>query len=638
MCGINGILQKQKTSDRDLRDQLSRMNQKIYHRGPDEDGFFIQENEDFSLGMAMRRLSIIDLSTGKQPMSSADGKINIVFNGEIYNYRRLKEELLKQGASFNTTSDTEVILRLYELHGEKSFSLLDGMFAFSIYDETRKKLFIARDYFGEKPLYYFQKSENLYWASELKSIIEVLDEKPPISKQGLSLYFQLTYIPAPFSIYEGVRKLEANHYLEVDLENTQITSHQIDQEYKLELEKDISFEKAKELTHDLVLESVESRSVADVPLGTFLSGGVDSSIVSLALAKQKEEKIDTFSIGFEKKSFDETDKSRTVANLIGSRHHEFIISIADLKENITPILLNFDEPFADSSSLPTYLVAHKTREHVKVALTGDGGDEVFGGYNKYYMGKMNSRYTSLVPKGIHSGLKSLSTPVLSTKDDKRGLRFKAKKLLNAINYEGDFYYNIISLGYQPEELQGLLKDSEAVEGAFDYYKKKSDTEAKTLTGFRNIDKIMSLEGDMLVKVDRTSMLTSLESRAPFLNKELWNFTAQLPEEYLMKGWNKKNILKEAFKQYFPDGFLDKSKKGFGVPVGDWLREHLASELKSYIEPEFLKTQDIFHVEKVREIVEKHLSGKEDNTFRVWTFFCFQKWYKSIYTKDRIFVS
>ena len=630
MCGINGILFNKHQTKAEIARVLGGMNEKIIHRGPDEDGFFTHETEAFSLGMAMRRLSIIDLSTGKQPIFSDDGKICIVFNGEIYNYRKLKNLLQDKGVGFHTTSDTEVILKLYEEFGTESFSMLDGMFGFSIYDERRGKVFIARDFFGEKPLYYYQTSEKFFWASELKSIISALDRKPEISRKALNLYFQLTYIPAPFSIYENIHKLEANHYLEIDCSNFSFNIHEIEQNFPQDVPAKISFEQAKKQTHDLVSESVESRSVADVPLGTFLSGGVDSSIVSLALAKQKEERIDTFSIGFEKKSFDESDKARTVANLINSRHHEFIISIQDLKENFDNILLNFDEPFADSSSLPTYLVAHKTRQHVKVALTGDGGDEVFGGYNKYYMGKLNTRYTSVVPGALHKGLRKMVQPVLSTKDDKRGMRFKLKRLMNAINYEGDFYYNIISLAYQSAELEQILKPQIFENDSFQHYKDQRDQKAKSLTDFRDIDKMMSLEGDMLVKVDRTSMLTSLESRAPFLNKNLWNFTAQLPENFLMKGWNKKYLLKEAFKEYFPDGFLDKSKKGFGVPVGDWLREHLSSELESYIEPKFLESQNIFESDKIREIVRRHLSGKEDNTFRVWTFYCFQKWYKETY--------
>ena len=630
MCGINGFITNGQIRPEDLKEQLEVMNDKIIHRGPDQDGFFTESNASFSVAMAMRRLSIIDLGTGAQPIFNKSEELLIFFNGEIYNYRELKVSLLEKSHEFKTTSDTEVILKAYEEWGTESFGMLDGMYAFSIYDKTKNKIFIARDFFGEKPLYYTKTENEIIWGSELKSLVKMVPEKPQISKEGLNLYFRLTYIPAPYSIYNSIYKLEANHFMEIALENFEMEIFPIKHEKSISLDPTISFSEAKTLTHDLMLESVRSRSVADVPLGTFLSGGVDSSVVSLALSKQLHTKIDTFSVGFEKKSFDETDKSRTVAKLINSNHHEFIISVNDLKGNLDEILLNFDEPFADSSSLPTYLIANRTRQHVKVALTGDGGDEIFGGYNKYYIGKMNQKYSSVVPQAFHNKLKGAANNILSTKDDKRGTRFKLRKLMNAINYEGDFYYNIISLAFQREDVSQLLKTDWVQSEVFEPYKNKVEHNAESLTDFRNIDKILSLEGDMLVKVDRTSMLTSLESRAPFLNKKLWDFTSQLPENYLMKGWDKKYILKEAFKDYFPKDFLNKSKKGFGVPVGDWLRGYLRPELESYIENNFLEKQNLFEKNFVRDLVENHLTGKQDNTFRVWAFFCFQKWYKETY--------
>ncbi|HET8885503.1 MAG TPA: asparagine synthase (glutamine-hydrolyzing) [Salinimicrobium sp.] len=628
MCGINGLISSENLSAEAVSKRLSQMNQEIIHRGPDQDGFFVQENENFSVGMGMRRLSIIDLNTGQQPMTSENQDIQLVFNGEIYNFLELKKRLSETGVKFKTTSDTEVILRLYEKYGVDSFAMLDGMFAFSIYDKEKNKVFIARDFFGEKPLYYTQNNKNFYWASELKSIMQALPKKPSISLEGLNLYFQLTYIPAPFSIYEDIFKLEANHYLEYDCSNFDFSVHEIQQKFSKNVDPEISFERAKSETERLVRKSVESRSISDVPLGTFLSGGVDSSVVSLCLAQQTDGKINTFSIGFDKKSFDESDKSRTVAKLINSDHHEFIVSEGDMKNNVDEILLNFDEPFADSSSLPTYLVANKTRQKVKVALTGDGGDEVFGGYNKYYIGKLNTKYTSVVPEKLHNGISNAVAPFLRTKDDNRGKRFKLNRLLKAINYKGDFYYNIISLGFQNNELDEIFTDHFRRSNTLDFYKNKIGDQNKSLNDFRKIDQLLSLEGDMLVKVDRTSMLTSLESRAPFLNKELWNFTSQLPENYLLKDWNKKFILKEAFKEFFPNAFLDKSKKGFGVPVGDWLRGYLKNELISYYEMGFISKQGIFKYSAIKELIENHLEGRADNTFRVWTFFCFQKWYKA----------
>lgn len=627
MCGINGIIRKN-SSKNEIVARLQVMNQRIIHRGPDEDGFFTNTSGNTGFGFAMRRLSIIDLSSGKQPIFTDDRTKVIVFNGEIYNYKVLKSELENVGITFKTTSDTEVILKMYEHYGTDSFKRLDGMFAFSIYDKVIDKVFIVRDFFGEKPLYYKKSEDGMIWASELKSMISILDKKPEIDKTGLSLYFQLTYIPAPYSIYKGISKLETNHYIEYDL-----TSHTINIE-KVSAEndsskKEISFAEAKKDIYHLVNESVLSRSISDVPIGTFLSGGVDSSIVSWCLAKNLDEKINTFSIGFEKKSFDETDKSKIVAKLIGSKHHEFIISEKDLSDDMDEILLNFDEPFADSSALPSFLVAKKTSAFVKVALTGDGGDEVFGGYNKYLIGNINKKYTSIVPKAIHKSIIKTTDLFTRQKEDKRGLKFKIRKSLHSIDYGNDFYYNIIKLGFSDQDMLKYFHQASIERNPLQWYKMKLPAPV-TLTDFREVDKMLSLEGDMIVKVDRTSMLTSLECRAPFLNKELWNYTKTLPEEYLMNGNNKKFILKKAFEEYFPEQFLEKSKQGFGVPVGDWLKQGMRKEVESYIDPDFLREQNLFNVEATVELVKNHLNSVEDNSFKVWTYYCFQKWYKNIY--------
>jgi asparagine synthase (glutamine-hydrolysing) len=630
MCGINGVIFKSNKDEAAVKNTLTVMNNLIIHRGPDDDGSYIGINNNYSIGLAMRRLSIIDLSTGHQPMFSDDNKITIVFNGEIYNYQLLRNQLLSEGVQFQTSSDTEVILKLYENHGVKAFQMLDGMYGLSIYDSNLDKVYIARDFFGEKPLYFYNTNNEFYWASELKSIINNLQSKPAISKEGLNLYFKLTYIPAPYTIYENIFKLEANHYLEYDLKTFNYNIFPIYTEIEKH-NKNISFNDAKIKIHELVYKSVESRSIADVPLGTFLSGGVDSSIVSYCLADMSANKIDTFSIGFEKASYDETDKSRIVSKMINSNHHEFIISEKDLKNNIDSILLNFDEPFADSSSLPTYLVANKTKAHVKVALTGDGGDEIFGGYNKYYIGKLNTKYTKIVPKTLHQSISRFSDTVLKRKDDNRGFKYKLNKLIKAIDYSDHYYWDIISLGFDDNSLSSNLNTDYHIPNIFNYYKTKTKIKAPTtLNDFRTIDRHISLEGDMLVKVDRTSMLNSLECRAPFLNRNLYDYTSQLPENYLINKWSKKYILKEAFKDVFPKGFLEKSKQGFGVPVGDWLREGLKIELLRYTEKPFIEKQGIFNVNEINTLVNNHLQGKMDNTFKVWTYFCFQKWYTNIY--------
>ncbi|WP_179019447.1 asparagine synthase (glutamine-hydrolyzing) [Winogradskyella forsetii] len=630
MCGINGVIINTATDKAVLRHKLAEMNQLIFHRGPDEDGFYLDISESSSVAMAMRRLSIIDLSTGKQPMYTDDNQIGLVFNGEIYNYRILKQQLENSGVTFKTTSDTEVILKLYEQKGVDAFKELDGMFAFSIHDKAKNKVFIARDFFGEKPLYYTKTKTDFVYGSELKSLINYLPHKPKICKKGLNLYFRLTYIPAPHSIYEDIHKLPSNHYIDFDLTTDAFTIHEIEKQIPIE-KLDISFDEAKRKVHDKVLESVETRSIADVSLGTFLSGGVDSSVVTHCLAEISNEKIETFSIGFEKEDYDETDKSQVVAKLVNSNHHEFIVKEDDFKNGIDEILLNFDEPFADSSALPTYLVSKHASDYVKVALTGDGGDEVFGGYNKYYMGKLNNKYTSVVPNGVHKQILKLSSGLLNTKDDNRGKRFKLNRLLKAFNYDGNQYWNIISLAFTDPEKKQLLKSDNLIEDTFAELKSRYNQQnPKDLTDFRMVDKNISLEGDMLVKVDRTSMLSSLECRAPFLNKAIWDLTNSLPDNYLMKGWNKKYILKEAFADKFEPGFLDKSKQGFGVPVGDWLRASLKPELLSFIEPKFIESQNLFNSDYISNMVNNHLTSKEDNSMRVWCFYTFQKWYFNTY--------
>jgi asparagine synthase (glutamine-hydrolysing) len=579
----------------------------------------------------MRRLAVIDLSNGKQPIFSEDGQKVIIFNGEIYNYLELRTSLIREGIDFVSSSDTEVILKLYEKYGIASFKMLDGMFAFTIYDKLNCMVYIGRDFFGEKPLYYKHDNNGLIWASELKSLMAVLNEKPSISKHGINLYLQLTYIPAPFTIYDDIYKLEANHYLAYDLKTRNLRNEKIHQKQNLSKvsKSEMDFEEAKMKVRSLVEESVRSRSISDVPIGTFLSGGVDSSIVSLVLAKCTNSRINTFSIGFEKKEFDETNKSRIVSEILGSDHHEFIIGEKDFKIYFDEIITNFDEPFADSSALPSFFVAHQTKKHVTVALTGDGGDEVFGGYNKYLIGKYNKRYTTLMPECLHRSALGAFNKTLVQKNDLRGTRYQIKKILNSVDYNSGSYYNIIKLGYSDTQLKKLIHPDLLMEDSLQYYKDFL-SDPSSLSDYREVDKMISLEGDMLVKVDRTSMLSSLECRAPFLNKTLWDFTHSLPDEYLINGNDKKRILKKAFEKEFPNKFLEKAKMGFGVPVGDWLRSHFKDELIYFTNAEFLINQNIFNVDFVVNLVQNHLNFKRDETFLVWTFYCFQKWYQKVY--------
>lgn len=623
MCGINGSI-----SWNHYQTNIHEMNNLIIHRGPDSEGIYTDEKHEVKVQMGMRRLSIIDLHDGQQPISTENEQVSIVFNGEIYNYLAIKEMLIDEGAIFKTKSDTEVILQLYYKKGIEAFSMLDGMFAFSIHDKEKNKVIIARDYFGEKPLYFYHKDDLILWSSELKSMIHQLPKIPAIDITALNLYFRLTYIPAPYTIYESIKKITPNSVLEINLESQEIKKSDISPFHIHRQKLNISFDNAKKEVRNLVEKSVLSRSIADVSIGTFLSGGVDSSIVTVALAQNTEQRINTFSVGFSKKSFDESKKADTVAKMINSHHHHFIFKEKDIADSLEKVLLNFDEPFADSSALPAYFIAQKTSDYVKVVLTGDGGDEVFGGYNKYQIGGINQKYTQFVPKFAHNTLKGVLQPFIQQKDDQRGLKFKINKVLNAIDYQDDFYFKIISLGFA-NDTHELLNNKFYNNHPLGYYKSLTP-KITTLSDFREMDRHMSLEGDMLVKIDRTCMLTSIEGRAPFLNKKIWDYTMQLPENYLMRKGSKKHILKKAFESDFPEGFLDLNKQGFGVPVGDWLRTSLKDELLYLSEVSYLNKQGIFNTHYIQNIIHEHISSKKDHTFKIWTFYCFQKWHENIY--------
>ena len=629
MCGINGIISLSNTFS--LLDKLNVMNDLIKHRGPDDEGVFFENNMFYNICFGMRRLSIIDITNGAQPIFTEDNRYGVVFNGEIYNYKELKYFLQSHGYNFYSESDTEVILKLFQFEGPISFSRLDGMFAICIYDKLSSKVYLARDYFGEKPLYFHNsKKEGFIFSSELKSLLSVLESKPTISKKGLSLFFQLSYIPAPFTIYDQVFKLEANRYLVLDcitLEHKILLIEKADNIFKIQ-----DKEEAIEITKSLLFKSVKSRSVSDVPVGSFLSGGVDSSIISLCMSQLSNKSIDTYSIGFENKNFDETKKARIVSDIIGSKHNEYIISDNNILDSIDLILKNFDEPFADSSAIPSYLVSLNASKNIKVVMTGDGGDEVFGGYNKYYIGFLNKFYTKFISQQNHKAIKGIINSLFTDNKDTRGFNFKINKTINSIDYEDEFYFNIISLSFKKDSLKDILKQDYLEEDSLKYFK-QNENKIESLLDFRNIDKLISLEGDLLTKVDRVSMLTSLECRSPFLNKEIWDFTSQIPENYLIsKTFQKKHILKEAFKEYFPRKFFNSKKQGFGIPVGDWLRKDLKNDLLYLSEENLLKSQGIFIIENIKRLIHDHLYNSVDNTFKIWTFYSFQKWYFTNYEK------
>jgi asparagine synthase (glutamine-hydrolysing) len=633
MCGINAIIQLGKSID--LSNAISKMNNVIIHRGPDDDGIFYDSN----VAIGMRRLSIIDLISGKQPIFNEKNDLAIVFNGEIYNYKDIKKELINNGVTFKTNSDTETILKGFEYYGIDIVKKLNGMFSFVIYDIKNNKVFIARDRTGEKPLYYTKLNSKFLVSSELKSIVSIFPDlgiiKPKISTTALNLFFSLTYIPAPYCIYENIYKLLPGNWIELNVDNLNFSINKYWEVNTINNKEPINdYKYAQKKLTNLLFDSVEKRMIADVPIGSFLSGGVDSSIITSIMTKiNSGSNINTFSLVSDNKNFDESDRSSSVAKYLQTNHHPLLIDIEHSKSLIGDIILNYDEPFADSSAIPTYFVSKMTSKYVKVALTGDGGDEIFGGYNRYLMPTYAKRYKRIVPFNIHKKIVKPFSNLFRQKNDDRGILFKIQKFSNSIGISDiDDIINIMSLGFTNDNKRNLLNKN-------NFEDTNTNVLLKTFNGTnfftildksRFIDLKISLEGDMLTKVDRSSMLASIECRAPFLDHRLIDFSYNLSSEFLIKNNETKFILKDTFKDMLPKGLFNKPKSGFGVPVGDWLRNDLKDELINLTNREYLIHQNIFNENLIIQLVDEHLTSYRDHTFKLWTIFCFQKWYKNIY--------
>lgn len=619
MCGIYGFISKN-TTEQSLVQDTDTLNL----RGPDSGGYFFKS----PLGLGHRRLSIIDLSTGNQPMFSEDKNLILVFNGEIYNFLLIKEELLKLEHTFVTTSDTEVILKAYQEWGLIScLERLEGMFAFVLWDENLKKLFVVRDRFGEKPLYYTKNQNGFFFASELKALKEHFS-KQQLSKKALNLFFSLTYIPAPYTIYEEVFKLEAGSYLEVN----EAGEYEIFKFYDLEKivknnRKGIisDYETAKKQLRELLFTSVEERMISDVPLGSFLSGGIDSSIVSAIMAKISPEPIKTFSIGFKEKEYDESERAALVANHIGSEHTLHILGHEDLLAVVDETLAYFDEPFGDSSAIPSMMVAKKAKEKVTVVLTGDCADELFGGYDKY-LGKHYANQYNKYPKPLKLLFEKIIRIIPHTSTTNQILR-KVKKVVHSAGLSPEQrYVSLSSLGFTELQKQELLKPEFQDNSNPIILKYFSDLNGDELCKTFYSDAKLVLEGDMLTKVDRACMINSLEARVPFLDSKIVDFSFKLPHNFKIHGTNKKRILKETFADLLPKETMSFSKKGFGIPIGIWFQKELKSELMGLLHVEIIKKQGIFNFDYINTILEEHMSGKENHSFKLWQLYVFQKWY------------
>jgi asparagine synthase (glutamine-hydrolysing) len=623
MCGITGFINADgRAVDSAL---LEKMNAAIIHRGPDDDGFYIHEN----VGLGMRRLSIIDLSGGKQPIHNRDKTAWLIFNGEIYNYQQLREDLEKQGSQFYTKSDTEVVLHLYDRYGVDFLQHLRGMFALAIWDTRDDSLFLARDRVGKKPLLYsHQPNGDLIFGSEFQALLKHPAISREIDFEAIHHYLSYICVPAPLTAYKQIRKLKPGHWLRWKKGEIETKRYWLpDFSEKL----DISEDEAQDEVLKILRESVRLRMISEVPLGAFLSGGVDSSAVVALMAQESSQPVKTFSIGFEEQDFSELKYAKKVAEHVGAEYHEFIVK-PNAVEVLPTLIQHYGEPYADSSAIPTYYVSKETRKHVTVALNGDGGDESFAGYERYTAMRLAERYKKF-PAILRKPFVEFPLSVLPTPDGRQNRLRSAKRFVKAAALSKTTrYLNWVSGGAESIK-KGLYTDSFRHETAafeserivkewFDRANGIGVLDASLMT-----DQQTYLPNDLLVKVDIASMAVSLEARSPFLDHNLIEFAAKLPENIKAKGLDTKTLLKKITAKLVPPEVVYRRKMGFGVPVGYWLRNEMKDFLYEVLLSEKSLNRGIFKPAAIKSLIERHVSGKEDLTFPVWTLLMLELWFQ-----------
>jgi asparagine synthase (glutamine-hydrolysing) len=627
MCGIAGWLELGGEVIPEGGEVLRRMCHRLFHRGPDSEGYW----SDGKVFLGMRRLSIIDLHTGDQPVFSENDQVVAIMNGEIYNFLDLRENLERQGHRFSKKCDTEVLPHLYEEFGDGMLQLLNGMFAFALWDRSRQRLLIGRDRFGEKPLYYGVFDKKLIFASEPKALLSHPSVIKELDLQALRYYLSFDYVPAPFSIYKNIKKLPASHFLLVENGEIKIIRYW-NPSYVPKAE--ISLEEASEELSYLLTDSIRMRLISDVPLGVLLSGGIDSSTVA-ALASLKG-KIKTFSISFKEESFDESHYARLVAKHLGTEHYEECLDVDKACNLVSSISKWLDEPLSDGSLIPTYLLSSFVRQHVKVALGGDGGDEIFAGYPMYFghrLAKIYEKLPSLIKKSVIEPL-VYSLPV-STRN--LSFDYKAKRFVSASEYDLVARHHLWFGSFSLKEQELLLNKDILQHTDGDIYEIARQS-LKDCDAIEEIEKMQFLDmkfylaEDILAKVDRASMAVSLEVRAPMLDWRIQEFVARLPLKYKLRNGSGKVILKKAMKKYLPAEILNRPKKGFGMPIARWLNGSLRDLVDDLLNPARLKRQGLFNEQFVQRLIEEHRSGKASHHKQIWTLLIFQLWFDEFLSK------
>jgi asparagine synthase (glutamine-hydrolysing) len=630
MCGITGFIDFGiNTSERILH----KMNNLLIHRGPDGEGFFYHQNEQYQLGLAHRRLSILDLSDlGKQPKNYKH--LWITYNGEIYNYLEINRELEKLGYQFESHSDTETILKAYDAWGKKCLEKFIGMFAFCIYDTRNEELFFARDRAGVKPLYFYKNNNLLLFASELKAFHQHPDFKKEINQNALALYFQYGYVPSTQCIFQSCFKLLPGHCLTFDLNKNDYYTEQywnLDDSYKLGI-LDISYQEAKEKTKALLHSACQYRMVSDVPVGVFLSGGYDSTCVASMLQSTNKNKINTFTIAVPEIGMDEGPFAKNTANFLGTNHTEASCSENEALEIIKSLPYIYDEPFSDFSAIPTILVSKLAKKQVSVALSADGGDELFGGYNRYddyhrYLNQTQKISPTLLKGLIHAFSPLAKNKFLNRKYTNFENRIqKLKELYQDYSIEG--VYQLFHKQYSNFQISQLLKQNFDFENTLFNERETTNSAYTPLRYALKTDYKTYLVDDILTKVDRACMSASLEGREPLLDHRLFEFVSQLPDRFKYNSKEKKIILKDIVHDYIPKEMMDRPKSGFTVPISKWLQKELKPYIEEYLDDNLIEKQHIFYLKEIQNLKRNFYFYKKDELGpRLWNILMFQMWHK-----------
>ena len=627
MCGICGVVTT--TPEHKLSEPLlSAMCRVMAHRGPDDEGTYLADWSGGQVGLGNRRLSIIDIEGGHQPMANEDGSVWVVCNGEIYNFLELRERLLRAGHEFKTRCDTEVIVHLYEDKGIDCLQDLRGMFAFAIWDARKERLFLARDRLGQKPLAYYWDNERLVFGSSIQSILQAPGIPRKVDAEALHDYLTYQYVPHPRTMFRGIKKLPPAHRLVFEKGRMKV-----DRYWLPEFDEDpaMTEKQCADRVRGLLEEATKLRLISDVPLGAFLIGGIDSSIVVGLMSRQMKEPVRTFSIGFEERKYNELDYARIASRQFHTEHKEFVVRPKAV-EIIPELVRHFDEPFADSSAIPTYYVSRMTREFVTVALTGDAGDECFAGYPRYRAAKIGE-LADRMPRFVRHFFAWRGWQKVPASVEQKTVRRRAKKLVRAIAQEPAQQYMMwISIFDEAskrflytDDFAARVQDRDSFEFLRQYYAIAGNTDFLGRTTF--VDMMTYLPCDLLAKVDVTSMAHSLEARSPFLDHKLIEFVATIPTRFKLRRLTAKHILKRAFADLLPPPILKRKKMGFGVPIAEWFRGELAPYLREVLLDPTAVDRGYFRRESVQELIDQHTGRRADHGYRLWALLMLELWHR-----------